>query len=270
MIMNFQDIYSEFVKIKFNVKISYLNIKEFNKIVNFPIKQEPQFGEINLDYTHLKNTNGICLILLNNQEEVKITIPEILNNIPNLQYKSINYLNKKMAAVTAGLAQYGKNQLVYNEDFGFHCNILTILIFNPVTNLPIRKEPNYSYMDLCANCDECIKNCPAHAIHADDYPGWLDRMACQNFFLFGNHNIIPSTKYGVNAFLGYPFSEEQLKQVVSQSDFKKLFGFFNSEGKVVYNNQIYNVDMHYCKECQNQLSCRKIEFTYDKDYYKIN
>ena len=238
MSINFQDIYSKFIKIKPDIKISYLNIQEFNKITNFPIKQEPLFGEINLDYTHIKKTHGICLIILNNQKTTKLTIPEILDSIVDLQYKQINYLNKKMSAVTAGLGQYGKNQLIYNEDYGFHCNILTILIFNTITNLPVRKTPKYSYMDLCTNCNECIKNCPAHAIHADDYPGWLDRMACQNFFLFGNHPFIPSTKYGINAFLGYPFSEKQLKYITSQSDFKKLFGFFNSEGKAVYNNQI--------------------------------
>jgi epoxyqueuosine reductase QueG len=100
---------------------------------------------------------------------------------------------------------------VYTKKFGFHHNIWTFGIRNCVTNLPTRNIPNYYYADICNNCNECIKNCPAHAIHGDQYPGWLDRLRCIQFYHYGEHPYIPSIKYEINKFLNYPHSEEELK-----------------------------------------------------------
>lgn len=274
--INFNDIYSKFLKVQPGLKISYLTMNEFEKVINFPIK-DPSSLEVNLSDIQLaKRNNGICLVFLSGeiqkpkvQTHIKDAIPDILNTIPQLSYTHLYYLNRKFAAVTSGLAQYGKNQLVYNEDFGFHHTIWTFLIFNPITNLPVRKEPKYSYLDLCTNCNECIKNCPAHAIHADDYPGWLNKDACQDFFRFGDHDKVTSIKYGTNLFLGKPFTEEQLKQVKDNESFEKLFGFKNTENIIHKDGKTYRVDFNFCAECRNQLPCRKIEKKYDKNYYRI-
>ena len=275
-IIDFNDIYSKFLKIQPGLKISYLTSDELDKVTNFPIK-EPISLEISFEQLQqIKKNNGICLIFLSSEiqkpktnKHIKDTINDILNSVPNLQYAHLYYLNRKFAAVTAGLGQYGKNQLVYNQDFGFHHTIWTFAVFNPVINLPIRKTVNYAYMDLCTNCNECIKNCPAHAIHADDYPGWLNRDACQDFFRFGDHEKITSIKYGTNVFLGKPLSDEQLKTIKNNDDFEKLFGFPNTEHIIHKDGKTYRVDFSFCSECKNQLPCRKVEQKYNKDYYRV-
>lgn len=276
MIINFNDIYSKLIQLKPNIKISYLTADEFRKVANFPIKQK-KTSEIHIDeLKRLKDSNGICLIVLQGEfsdtlhgQPMKKAIPDILNTIPGIECKHIYNLNRKFAAVTSGLGQYGKNQLVYNEDFGFHHTIWSFLIYNTVINLPIRKEPNYQYLNLCNGCNECIKNCPAHAIHADEYPGWLDKDACQGFFLFGDHEYIPSIKSSINLFLGKPFTEEQLKQVQNDKSFEQLFGFPNTENVVYKDGKTYKIDTQYCKECKNQLPCRKLEAAYNTETYHV-
>ena len=276
--IDFKEIYSKLMSLKPGIKISYLTAQEMNKVMNFPIKEDRQYDLSQKERAFMKNNNGICLMILSGEipefkprttTHIKDAIPELLLEIPGLKCQPIFFLNRKMAAVTAGLGQYGKNQLIYNTDFGFHHSIWTFVIYNNVINLPIRKEANYSYIDLCEGCNECIKNCPAQALHADDYPGWLDKTACQGFFQYGNHPIIPSTKYGINAFLGNKFSEEELLTIQDREKFKEMFGFQNTESIVHQNGKTYRVDMHFCKECRNQLPCRKVSYTYDKQYYKV-
>ena len=276
--IDFNKIYSAFLKTQLNIKISYLTADEIYQVKNFPIKEEMRSFELSPRILkQLKDNNGICLVVLNGEHgkakyheaHIKDLVPQILNEISGLEHAHLYYFNRKMAAVTSGLGQYGKNQLVYNKDFGFHHSIWTFAIFNPVINLPIRNIPKYSYMDICTDCNECIKHCPAQAIHGDEYPGWLDKGICQGFFQFGNHPIIPSTKYGINLFLGKPFSDEQLEAVHDQASFEQLFGFENTEGKIHYNGKTYRVDMHFCRECMNQLPCRKRSYSYDKNYHKV-
>lgn len=188
----------------------------------------------------------------------------ILEKISNLNFDQFYKVNKKMSAITAGLGQYGKNQLVYTKKFGFHHNIWTFGIRNQVINLPTRNIPNYYYVDICTNCDECVKNCPAHAIHGDQYPGWLDRLKCIQFYHYGEHPYIPSIKYEINKFLNYPHSEEELKQVHDREDFKNLFGFtLEGETGVKIEDQPFVTTRQYCCECMNQIPCRRVELLYN-------
>ena len=275
-LIDFNNIYAHFLKIQPGIKISYLTGEELEKISNFPIK-DPLALEIKFtDIQQIKKNKGICLIVLSGeiklpqvQDHIKDAILNILNEIPNIDCIPLYNFNRKMAAVVSGLGQYGKNQLVYNKDFGFHHSIWTFAIFNPVINLPKRNPPKYSYMDMCTDCNECIKNCPAHALHGDEYPGWLDQEACHEFFRFGDHPKVASIKYGTNLFLGKPFSEGQLKAVKDNESFEQLFGFKNNEGIIHKDGYTYRVDFSFCAECKNQFPCRKIERLYNKDSYEI-
>lgn len=267
--INFNDIYSSFIKEKQNIKISYLNIDELIKVNNFPIK-ENKFEFHPNDIKLIKQNQGICLVILVKEYTNKQINPiNFLQTIPNLIFYEIFYSNKKMSAVTSGLGQYGKNQLIYNNDFGFEHSIRLFLIYNKVYNLPKRLNPNYNQLDMCKNCNECVKNCPAHAIHGDDYPNWLDEDACRDFYAFGDHDRIVSTKYGINLFLGNKFTDEQLKQVQTQEDFMELFGFENTETQVNKDGKTYQLEITYCRECINQIPCRKVEYKYNKNYCRI-
>ena len=276
-VIDFNQIYSALLKLYPGIKISYLTAEELDMVANFPIKEEHSLEISSQELLNLIENKGICLVIIQGEKfnttthikHIKDLVMDILNQLPEVEYTHLYYLNRKFAAMMSGLGQYGKNQLIYNSEFGFHHTIWTFAIHNTVINLPKRYAPKFGYMDMCEGCNECIKNCPAHALHGDLYPGWLDKFKCQEFFQFGDHPIIPSAKYGINAFLGHPYTDEELKQAIDQNSFKKLFGFVNTEGIVHKDDKTYRITMHYCKECRNQLPCRKREQHYDRNYYEV-
>lgn len=67
----------------------------------------------------------------------------------------------KLLAVRSGLAEYGRNNLVYVEGFGSR---LCLVAFYTDCSLPtdIWREP--VRMTLCNSCKNCLKNCPTQAI----------------------------------------------------------------------------------------------------------
>ena len=273
--INFFEIYSTLSVLQPCILCSYLTPDEGYKVLNCPIKEQLNSDFLYDDIERLKKSNGIILITIQNGElknlkdeykaDIDFIVCKILKSNPKLYVKEISSINKKMAAVMSGLGQYGKNQLIYTEKFGFETSIKAFYIFNPVTNLPLRNKPKYTYMDMCTNCNECIKHCPAHALHGDDYPGWLDRDLCRNFFYFGNDERFLSIKCGINEFLNNKFSEEEIKNIHTAKDFYNLFGFYCTESEIPGNDgQLYALSFDYCQECMNQLPCRKIEHKYTK------
>lgn len=252
------------------IEVSYLTNDEFVKIYNFPLKDKQDQELLNLDLNLINENELICLICLTPMgESIEEKIINKLKNISSLYFKEIEYLNKKMAAIQAGLGQLGKNQLVYNNNFGFHCDISIFLIYNKIFNLPIREKANFNQLNLCKNCNACQNNCPAKALHGNDNPQWINATACRNFYIYGDHSTISSLKYGINSFLKNEYSDEELKTVKDPASFRKLFGF-KDEGMVLgYNNKTYSIDITYCRECMNQLPCRKIKYEYDKNYYSV-
>nr|WP_312578560.1 tRNA epoxyqueuosine(34) reductase QueG [Sedimentibacter sp.] len=59
----------------------------------------------------------------------------------------------------AGIGNYGKNSLLINEDFGSFIYLGYLL-----TDLDIVEKGNDKYIDICKDCDICIKLCPNNAI----------------------------------------------------------------------------------------------------------
>ena len=267
--ISFNHILSLFSKTK--LIISYLNFTEINKILNFPCKEIDNYYYDRESFQKLKKTNGICLLILSPTKNP--LSPKEINNhlqqINNLKFEEVDFLNKKLSVVTAGLGQYGRNQLVYNNNFGFAYGIFTYFVYNSIIDLPKKPSPNYSLLNLCKNCYECIKNCPAHALHGNDYPMWLDESACQHFYWYGDHPKIPSIKYGVNKLLKNKYTKEQLKTVKDSQTCKELFGFSFSERDIILNGKEYHLDLTVCAECKNQLPCRRDPIIYDKDFLKI-
>ena len=279
-IIDFNDIYQSLLPL--SIKLSYLTFPEIIKLFNFPIKEKYEENNFHFfDKTWLeKNSQGICLVICYGgiiptikeqpvNKHIRESLVDYLSQINNLHFISIYSLNKKMAAVMSGLGQYGKNQLIYNPTFGFHTDIWLFYITNPVINLPLRNKPKYTYMDMCANCNECIKHCPAHALHGDDYPGWLDIEKCMSFYNYGDHEYIPSVKYIINQFVGNKISQEKLKNIQNENDFKQAFGFENRETAIYYNNKAYRIAFNTCHECRSKLPCSKISYDYNKNFYRI-
>ena len=76
----------------------------------------------------------------------------------------------KPAAVRAGLANYGKNTIVYNKDLGSWVWWFAILTEAELEITDAAGE------DICGDCDKCIKACPTAAIHE---PYRLDFLRCR-------------------------------------------------------------------------------------------
>jgi epoxyqueuosine reductase len=73
-------------------------------------------------------------------------------------------LHDRHLAYLAGLGQFGKNSLLINEKYGSFFFISLIL-----TNLELdAKDYNKcSFIDVCKDCNRCIKACPTNAITED-------------------------------------------------------------------------------------------------------
>lgn len=272
-VINFLDIYCALLEFSSDVQISYLTKQELIKNSNFPLKQDDDFDKkealVKDKLIHLSE-NAICLIVINENERdalVKYKRPlDALESIEGIHVQELKCFNKKLGAVMAGLGQYGKNQLIYNPIFGFNIYISMFLIYNDVNNLPVREAPNYNILSQCNGCNLCEINCPAKAIHIEENgPHWLDMEACRNFYMYGNHPLIPSVKSGINQFLGNKYTEEELLEITDEDSFKKFFGFADREAIVKHNGKTYQLCLDHCKECMNQIPCRKKLHTYNKN-----
>lgn len=256
--------------------IGYLNADQVKKIRNFPIKEMP-VEMLRDNIQHLKEVNGICLIITQNRDGLNNSTQQdyenrllVLESIPGIDLESIIALAKKPAVVEAGMAQYGKNQVTFDEYFGFDSQIDTFFIHNPVINLPEQKAPRWGYLAICKDCHDCANACPAHAIHNETEPAWVDGDACRNFCGVGDHDRIITVKYKLNQiFNNPPFPDEVVRELKSEKEVEDLYHikwigerFYKTSDGI---NYFVNADI--CRECCVQPKCSKYngKFPYNTD-----
>jgi epoxyqueuosine reductase len=113
-------------------------------------------------------------------EADKARVENIINKVLQTGgYKAVRArLALKTLAVRSGLAEYGRNNLVYVPGMGSLC-ILTAFY----TDCPADEDnwQKYKVMDACADCSLCRKNCPTGSItgerfliHAENCLGFLN------------------------------------------------------------------------------------------------
>ncbi len=68
-------------------------------------------------------------------------------------------LSHKAVARTAGLGSIGKNALFLSKKFGARVRLGTLL-----TNMPLPLADAEDNIDLCGDCDLCVRTCPALAL----------------------------------------------------------------------------------------------------------
>ena len=138
----------------------------------------------------------------------------------------------KMLAVHSGLAQYGRNNICYSDEFGSYMQIMTYISDLPCEETawsPLRR------MERCDKCRACVAACPTGAIDAErrlvnsdrcitvvnEFPGgfpeWLDKNAhnsivgctkCQDSCPANAHNK-------KNVKIGVEFTEEETTELLN-------------------------------------------------------
>lgn len=232
--------------IKFNtnlIEYYHANGFDFNDKTIFLVVVKKNYD---FDYTHVKNFFDICS-----------------NKCPELQFQQIE-CNLKYAAVKAGLGQYAKNSLFWHPRFQFETHLAVYQIFNEIINLPVQKISNFNLLNLCENCNDCIKSCPVSAIHYDNNKTWIELNSCDNFCHFGNDKHIPSIKWS------YIHLDKELEKLSYQevydiknfTDWDKLLNSYN------LNFNIQNTYMHFpiCRECTSQKKCSRYNSKYPYDW----
>ena len=145
----------------------------------------------------------------------------------------VKTLPQKLLAVHCGLAQFGRNNICYNDEFGSHMQIMSYITDLPCDEtqwFPLRR------IDKCEKCHACVTSCPTGAIdstrrliNADrcitainelpdvEFPEWISKEAhnsvvgcvlCQDCCPGNAHNIN-------NVITGVVFSEEETEELLS-------------------------------------------------------
>jgi epoxyqueuosine reductase QueG len=131
------------------------------------------------------------------------------------------FLSLKHAAVSCGMGEIGKNNLLLTPEFGPHQRLCAI-----VTEAELEPDPRQDF-DLCKGCNKCVEACPSGALTPDGY----DVDPCFMYWSFGFKRQLPSR------FWQWPGFIRMIRQHLKKRDFLLEF------------SQIYITDVDFCIEC---------------------
>jgi epoxyqueuosine reductase len=223
----------------------------------FAFQPEGKFGKIKSLFIISVPVPQFKVIFHWNNKEVPLIIPPtylhgqaIVNKVEalltellepsgyNVEYARVP---QKTLAVRVGLAEYGRNNIIYIPDMGSFHRPSTFYSDFPYDQ-DIWKE--LRMMDLCKECSACVRNCPTNTITMDrflvhiercltlhnehpadiPFPDWIDTswhnclvgcMLCQK--------VCPANKKVMNWVESGPiFSEEETKLLVSGKNLDEL------------------------------------------------
>lgn len=106
---------------------------------------------------------------LDDKGYVAIPVPA---SYPSDRSKLVGDLSHRHAAVFSGLGKIGRNSLLVTPRYGPRVRLVTL-----VTNAPLKPDPPLK-LDLCKDCDICIRACPAGALSKD---GKTDKEKCRAY-----------------------------------------------------------------------------------------
>ncbi|MBW2220199.1 MAG: 4Fe-4S binding protein [Deltaproteobacteria bacterium] len=137
------------------------------------------------------------------------------------QTRTVGFLSFKHAAVSCGLGEIGKNNLLLTPEFGPHQRLCAIL-----TEAKLEPDPRQEF-NLCKGCNKCADACPSGALTKDGY----DVDPCFVYWSLGFKKLPPAR------FWQWPGYIRMLRQHVKKRDF------------LVESGQIYITDVDFCIEC---------------------
>lgn len=94
-------------------------------------------------------------------------VEELREAFSGYRLEAVRWFPKKRLAVCAGLAEYGRNNIVYREDWGSFFEIYTFLTDRePDADAQWREA---RHMAVCDSCGACASRCPTGAIRKDRF-----------------------------------------------------------------------------------------------------
>ena len=98
------------------------------------------------------------------------------------QTRALGFLSHKHAAVSCGIGEIGRNNLLLTPEFGPHQRLCAI-----VTQAPLDTDPRRD-LGLCTECGRCISACPSGALKIDRY----DVDPCFVYWSYGFKRLPPA------------------------------------------------------------------------------
>ena len=151
-------------------------------------------------------------------EIVKIN-PETGKNFR--QTRALGFLSLKHAAISCGMGEIGRNNLLLTPEFGPHQRLCAI-----VTQAPLDTDSRREF-GLCTECDRCVEACPSGALKHDRY----DVDPCFVYWSYGFKRLPPAKLREWPGFIRMILKHARRRDVLVES------------------GQTYITDVDNCIEC---------------------
>jgi epoxyqueuosine reductase QueG len=151
---------------------------------------------------------------------------EIFKNNPETgkkfrQTRTAGFLSLKHAAMSCGMGEIGKSNLLLTTEFGPHQRLCAI-----VTEAALEPDLRQDF-DLCKGCNKCADACPSGALTPDGY----DVDPCFVYWSMGFKQLPPAR------FWQWPGYIRMIRQQIKRRDI------------LVETGQTYITDVDFCIEC---------------------
>ncbi len=137
------------------------------------------------------------------------------------QTRTVGFLSFKHAAMSCGMGEIGKNNLLLTPEFGPHQRLCAI-----ITEAELEPDARQEF-NLCKGCNKCMEACPSGALTPDGY----DVDPCFVYWSMGFKQLPPAR------FWEWPGYIRMIRQHMKQRDL------------LVESGQIYITDVDFCIEC---------------------